>query len=47
MAKGQRGMSIKVVPMSYGFTLNEIADYWGIHFARINKVIAKAAASKK
>ncbi len=40
-------MSIKVGPMSYGFTLNEIADHLGIHHARINKVITKAASSKK
>jgi plasmid maintenance system antidote protein VapI len=36
-----------VVRLSYGFTLNEIADYLGIHYARINKVITKAAASQK
>jgi DNA-binding transcriptional regulator LsrR (DeoR family) len=47
MVKGQRDTSIKVAHMSYEFTLNEIADYLGIHYASVNKVITKAAASKK
>ncbi len=40
-------MSIKVARMSYGFTLNEIGDYLGIHYASTNKVITKVASSKK
>ncbi len=40
-------MSIKVARMSYGFTLNESADHLGIHYASVDKVITKAAASKK
>jgi len=47
MVKGQRDMSIKVARLSYGFTLNEIADYLRIHYASVDKVVTKPAASKK
>jgi hypothetical protein len=40
-------MSIKAARMSYGSTLNEIADYFGIHYICLNKVATKAAASEK
>jgi hypothetical protein len=47
MVKGQRDRSIKVARMSYGFTLNEISDYLGIHFASVDEVLTKACVSKK
>ncbi len=40
-------MSGKVARMSYGFTLNEIGDCLGIHYASVDKVRRKAVASKK
>jgi hypothetical protein len=40
-------MSIKVAPMSYAFTLNEFVDCLGIHYASVDKVVTKAAASEK
>ena len=38
-------MSIKVARMSDGFSL--IADYLRIYYASVDKVVTKAAASKK
>jgi putative transposase len=46
-AKGQRDMSINTAHMSHGYTLKEIADYLGIHYTTVSKVIAKAGVSKK
>ncbi len=34
-------MSIKVVRVSYGFTLNEIGDDLEIHYASLDKVVTK------
>jgi hypothetical protein len=42
-AKAKRDISINVAHMSYGYTLKEIADYLGIHYTTISKVIVKAA----
>jgi DNA-binding CsgD family transcriptional regulator len=47
MVKGQRDLSIMVAHMSYGIPLDEIADYLRIHYDSVNKMITKAAASKK
>jgi hypothetical protein len=47
MVRGQRDMSIKVVQLSYGFTLNEIVNYLGIRYASVDKAVTKPAASKK
>jgi len=46
-AKVQRDRSINAAHMSHGYTLKEIADYLGIHYTTVSKVIAKAAVSKK
>ena len=46
-AKVKRDISINAAHMSYGYTLKEIADYLGIHYTTVSKVIAKAEASKK
>jgi hypothetical protein len=46
-AKAQRDISINAAHMSHGYTLKEIADYLGIHYTTVSKVIAKAAVSKK
>ncbi len=40
-------MSSKVARMTFGFTLSEIADYFGVRHASVDKVVTKAAASKK
>ena len=46
-AKGQRDMNINTAHMSHGYTLKEIADYLGIHYTTVSKVIAKAEVSNK
>jgi hypothetical protein len=33
--------------MSYGYTLKEIADYLGIHYTTVSKVIGRAEVNKK
>jgi len=45
-AKAQRDIWIGAAHMSHGYTLKEIADYLGIHYTTVSKVIAKAAVSK-
>ena len=45
--KTQRDISIHVAHMSYGYTLKEIADYFGIHYTTVSKVIANVAVNKK
>jgi hypothetical protein len=34
-------------PLSYGYTLKEIADYLRIHYTTVSKVIGKAEVNKK
>jgi hypothetical protein len=46
-AGAQRDIGINAAHMSHGHTLEEIADYLGIHYTTVSKVIAKAAVSKK
>jgi len=46
-AKGQRDMGINTAHMSYGYSLKEIADYLGIHYTTVSKVIGKAEINKK
>jgi hypothetical protein len=46
-AKAQRDISINAAHMSHGYTLKEIADYLGIHYTTVSKVVGKAAVSKK
>jgi hypothetical protein len=46
-AKDQRNTSINNAHISQGYTLKEIADYLGIHYTTVSKVIAKAEANKK
>jgi putative transposase len=43
--KAKRDRSINVAQMNHGYTLKEIADYLGIHYTTVSKVIAKAAVS--
>jgi putative transposase len=45
--KAQRNTSIRNAHMRQGYTLKEIADYLGIHYTTVSKVIAKAEANKK
>jgi len=45
--KAKRDRSINVAHMSHGYTLKEIADYLGIHYTTVSKVIAKATVSQK
>jgi hypothetical protein len=45
--KAQRDIGINAAHMSHGHTLEEIADYLGIHYTTGSKVIAKKAVSKK
>jgi len=45
--KAQRNTSIHNAHMSQGYTLKEIADYLGIHYTTVSKVIAKAEVNKK
>ena len=47
MTKGQRDVSIMAALMSYGFTLNEIGGYVGIHYASADNVVTEAAPGKK
>jgi hypothetical protein len=47
MVKAQSDTSMKVARMSDGSTLNEIGDDLGIHYASVDKVVTKAAASEK
>jgi len=46
-AKGQRDTGINTVHMSYRYTLKEIADYLGIHYTTVSKVIGKIGINKK
>ena len=45
--KVQRDERIVTAHVSYGYTLKEIADYLGIHYTTVSKVMAKAAACRK
>jgi len=45
--KGQRYTGISTAHISYGYTLKEIADYLGIHYTTVSKVIGKAEVDKK
>jgi len=44
---GQRDEGINAAHLSYGYTLKEIADYLGIHYTTVSKVIGKAEVNKK
>jgi hypothetical protein len=46
MVKAQSDTSMKVARMSDGSTLNEIGDDLGIHYASVDKMIRRAAASQ-
>jgi len=46
-AKGQRDTGINIAHMGYGYTLKEIADYLGIHYTTVSKLIGKAEVNKK
>jgi REP element-mobilizing transposase RayT len=46
-AKGKRDRAINAAHMSYGYTLKEIADYLGIHYTTVSKVIGRAGVNKK
>jgi putative transposase len=46
-AKDQRDLGVKSAHMSHGYTLKEIADYLGIHYTTVSKVITKGGADKK
>ena len=46
-AKGQRDLGVQSAHMSHGYTLKEIADYLGIHYTTVSKVIAKGGVGKK
>jgi hypothetical protein len=39
--------TIRIGKYSFGYTLKENADYLGIHYTTVSKVIGKAAVSKK
>jgi hypothetical protein len=45
--KAQRNTSIRTAHLRQGYTLKEIADYLGIHYTTVSKVIAKAETNKK
>ncbi len=45
--KAQRDISIHDAYTSHGYTLKEIADYLGIHYTTVSKVVTKEAESKK
>ena len=45
--KGQRDKGIDAAHMNYGYTLKEIADYLGIHYTTVSKVIGKVDVNKK
>jgi putative transposase len=45
--KAQRNMSINNAHTIQGYTLKEIADYLGIHYTTVSKVIANAVVIKK
>jgi len=40
--KGKRDIHINTAHMTHGYTLKEIADYLGIHYTTVSKVIGKA-----
>jgi putative transposase len=46
-AKAQRDKSINIAHMNHGYTMKEIAEYLGIHYTTISKVIVKTAVYKK
>jgi len=46
-ATGQRDIGINAAHMSYGYNLKEIADYLGIHYTTVSKVIGKTRTGKK
>ena len=46
-AKGQRDKRIHAAHMRHGYTLKEIADYLGIHYTTVSKVIGKAGLTNK
>jgi len=46
-ANGQRDIRINAAHLSYGYTLKEIADYLGIHYTTVSKVIGRGGASRK
>ena len=43
----ERDAGIHTAHMNYGYGLKEIADYLGIHYTTVSKVIAKAVATRK
>jgi len=45
--KAQRNRSIHNAHLRQGYTLKEIADYLGIHYTTVSKVIAKTGVKKK
>jgi putative transposase len=44
--KEKRNIGIRTAHLTYGYTLKEIADYLGVHYTTISKVIAKAVESR-
>jgi hypothetical protein len=45
-AKEKRDRGIHAAHMTHGYTLKEIADYLGIHYTTVSKVIGKAAVTE-
>jgi DNA-binding MarR family transcriptional regulator len=45
--KERRDIRNKTAHLSRGNTLKEIADYLGMHYTTVSKIIAKAVVSKK
>jgi hypothetical protein len=43
----ERDAGIYTAHMNYGYGLKEIADYLGIHYTTVSKVIARAVATRK
>jgi REP-associated tyrosine transposase len=46
-AKGRRDAGIHIAHLIYGYTLKAIADYLGIHYTTVSKVIKKTEENKK
>jgi hypothetical protein len=44
--KEQRDRCIYAAHMSHGYTLKEIADYLGLHYTTVSKVVRKTAEMK-
>lgn len=47
MGKAQRNTGILNAHLRQGYTLKELADYLGIHYTTVSKVIAKTEANIK